>query len=125
LTGTNTAATAGARWRVSVSGGLAGVVGTVSGVAPHLLHHAGPILGAALLTGAPGTAVFGVIGLTLTVPLLLRLRRRFHGWLVPVLALGLFGLMFTVSTLWIGPAIRGDDETSTPGPDPHHTSALR
>jgi len=114
-----------AGWRASVSSGLAGALGTVSGIAPHLLHHAGPILGAALLTGALGTTVFGAIGFALTVPLLLQLRRRFHSWLVPAIALGLFALMFTVSTLWIGPAIRGEDDTSTSDTDPHHTTALR
>lgn len=109
-------------WRDSVSGGLAGALGTVSGIAPHLLHHAGPIVGAALLTGALGTTVFGAIGFALTVPLLLQLRRRFHNWLVPAIALGFFALMFTVSALWIGPAIRGEDDTNTSDGDPHHTT---
>jgi hypothetical protein len=120
--GANGGPAAGAGWRVSISGGLAGAAGTVAGIVPHLLHHAGPILGAALLTGALGTTLFGVIGFALTVPLLLQLRRRFHSRLVPAIALGLFGLMFTVSTLWIGPAIRGGD-SSTSTPDAHHTSA--
>jgi hypothetical protein len=116
------ATTVRAGWRASASSGLAGALGTVSGIAPHLLHHAGPILGAALLTGALGTTVFGAIGFALTVPLLLQLRRRFHSWLVPAIALGLFALMFTVSTLWIGPAIRGEDDTNTSDGDPHHTT---
>jgi len=56
--------------------------------------------------------LFGILGFVLTVPLLLRLRRRFGGWLAPAIALTFFVVMFTVSTLWIGPAIRGEPETA-------------
>ena len=31
--------------------------------------------------------------------------------MAPGIALALFAAMFTISTLWIGPAIRGDDNT--------------
>ena len=48
------------------------------------------------------------IGFVLTIPMLLRLRRRFGTWAAPGVALALFAVAFAVSTLWIGPAIRGD-----------------
>ena len=95
----------------------------MTGAAPHVLHHAGPLAGAALLAGAGGTALFAVIGFVLTVPMLLRLRRRFGTWAAPGVALALFAVMFTVSTLWIGPAIRGDADGATIGGLPvDHTS---
>jgi len=87
-------------------------VGAVSGIAPHVLHHAGPIAGAALVTGAGGTLLFGAIGFVLTVPMLLRLKSRFGNWFAPGIALAIFAAVFTVSTLWIGPAIRGDGGSS-------------
>jgi hypothetical protein len=99
----------------------------VSGIAPHVLHHVGPIAGAALLTGTGGSVLFGVVGLAVSIPFLLRLRRRSGSWRAPALALVVFAAMFTFSTLVIGPAIRGDSSpTPTPleqplpsTPDPH------
>ncbi|MEO7157461.1 MAG: hypothetical protein ABI039_07875 [Vicinamibacterales bacterium] len=91
-----------------ITAALSAAVGTVAGIAPHVLHHVGPIAGAALLTGAGGTVLFGAIGFLLTVPMLLRLKRRFGTWIAPGIALAIFAVIFTVSTLWIGPAIRGD-----------------
>lgn len=104
---------------------LSGAVGTVAGILPHVLHHAGPVAGAALLTGTGGTIVFGAIGFVLTLPLLWRLWRRFGTLLAPAIALAIFAAMFTASTLWIGPAVRdaiGGNEGSeqSPVPDPHH-----
>ena len=99
-----------------------GAVGAVAGITPHVLHHIGPIAGTALLTGTEGSVLFGAIGLVLTVPLLLKLKKRFDSWTAPGVALGLFAIMFTISTLWIGPWIRGDDGGDTSAPaDPHHT----
>lgn len=106
---------------------VTGAVGLVSGVAPHVLHHVGPIAGAALLTGTGGSVLFGLLGFVVSVPFLLRLRRRFGSWRAPAIALVVFAAMFTLSTLVIGPAIRGDSspasaplEQPQPGtPDPH------
>jgi len=104
--------------------GLAsGAVGAVAGITPHVLHHIGPIAGAAILTGTEGSVLFGAIGLALTLPLLLRLKKRFNSWVAPGVALALFAIMFTISTLWIGPAIRGDNGRDETAPvDPHHAS---
>lgn len=105
-----------------ITAALSAAAGTVAGIAPHVLHHVGPIAGAALLTGAGGTVLFGAIGFVLTVPMLLRLKRRFGTWIAPGIALAIFAVMFTVSTLWIGPAIRGDGGADNGGQPADHSS---
>jgi hypothetical protein len=60
------------RWNAAT-----GVIGVLSGLAPHVLHHVGVLAGTALVAGSGGTALFGTLGLVLSVPLLLQLRRRF------------------------------------------------
>jgi hypothetical protein len=108
-------------WPARLVATASAVVGTVAGLAPHLLHHLAPLAGAALLTGTAGSVLFGVLGFALMVPMLLRLRRRFGSWLAPAVALVLFVGMFTISTVWIGPAIRGEGDTAkvTQPVDPH------
>lgn len=96
-------------WFGRLSAALSAVTGVVAGIAPHLLHHVTLIAGTALLTGAAGSVIFGVLGFVVMTPMLLRLRRHFGAWLAPGVALALFVAMFTVSTVWIGPAIRGDN----------------
>ena len=95
---------------------IAAAWGVVLGVLPHVLHHVGPLAGAALLAGAGGTALFATIGFAASIPFLLRLRRRFHTWVAPTIALVLFAAMFTFSSLVIAPAITGSDNGSTPAP---------
>lgn len=84
------------------------------GLAPHLLHHAGPLVGTALVAGAGGTALFGLLGLAASVPMLIRLRRRFARRWAPAIALTLFGAMFTLSSLVIGPQISASLEPAAP-----------
>ena len=98
-------------WPANVLTVLSGAAGTVGGITPHVLHHLTPIAGAALVTGTTGGVLFGLLGFALTAPMLLRLRRRFGTWLAPGIALAFFAVMFTVSTLWIGPAIRCETGT--------------
>ena len=86
-------------------GAATAAIAALSGLAPHVLHHAGPIAGAALIGGAAGTALFAVLGLVLSVPFLLRLKRRFGSWRAPLAALLIFGVVFIFSTVVIGPAI--------------------
>jgi hypothetical protein len=93
--------------RRGVWGALTGAVGAVMGVLPHVLHHIGPLVGAAVLTGAGGTAVFGLLGLALSVPMLLRLKRRFGTWWAPSVGVVAFSALFLLSALVIGPAISG------------------
>lgn len=95
-------------WFGRASATLSAVIGAVSGAAPHVLHHAGPLAGTAIVGGAAGTMLFGALGFVLAIPMLWQLRRRFRTWTAPALALGIFVAVFTVSTVWVGPAIRGD-----------------
>lgn len=53
------------------------------GLAPHVLHHAGPLAGAALLAGTGGSLLFGAIGLLAAIPFLLRVHRRCGNWRTP------------------------------------------
>lgn len=88
-------------------------VGAVLGLVPHVLHHVGLLAGSALLTGVAGNlALFGV-GLALSIPLLRRLYRHFHGWAAPAVAVVVFAALYAVSAFVIGPAISGTD---TPPP---------
>ena len=86
------------------------------GLLPHVLHHVGPLAGAALLAGAAGTALFAAIGFVAAIPFLLRLHRRFGSWQAPALALAVFAVMFSLSSFVIGPAIAGEDTPATPQP---------
>ncbi len=100
---------------------LVGAIGVVVGLAPHVLHHIGLLAGTALVAGAGGTAVFGLVGLVASVPLLLRLRRRFHTWWAPAIGLAVFAVMFSVSAFVIGPAISGSGQGAPGGGQPSPT----
>ena len=80
------------------------------GVLPHVLHHAGPLAGAALFAGVAGSLLFGALGLLAAIPFLVRMRRRSGGWGRPLAALALFTSVFAFSTFVIGPALAGDDD---------------
>lgn len=109
---------AGAR---SVRGILASGATGVLGVAPHVLHHVGPIAGAALLAGAFGKLLFGAIGFLLMIPMLRRMHDRTGAWRGPALALGAFAIVFVISTVLIGPLITGGDSANDyqAAPDEH------
>jgi len=91
------------------------VWGGFVGLLPHVLHHVGPLAGAALLAGAGGTILFAAIGFVAAIPFLLRVRRRFGTWRAPAIALAIFAAMFSLSSFVIGPAISGGDD---PAPQP-------
>lgn len=108
---------------------ITGALGAAMGLAPHVLHHIGPLVGTALVAGAGGTALFGLLGLAASVPMLLKLKRRFRSWWAPALALVVFAAMFALSTFVIGPRISGAAEPAAPavtnmtdmvGHDAHH-----
>jgi predicted PurR-regulated permease PerM len=88
--------------------------GAFIGILPHVLHHAGPLAGAALLAGSGGTALFAAIGFVATIPLLVRLQRKFRTWRAPAIALAVFAAMFSLSSFVIGPALTGGSESSPP-----------
>ena len=102
-----------------------GAVGGIVGLAPHVLHHIGPLVGTALIAGAGGKALFGFIGLAASVPMLIKLRRRFANWWAPAIALVIFTAMFLVSSFVVGPLISAPDKPATqsmtgPGHAGHH-----
>lgn len=118
----NKAAAPEGRGRLKAIRDAAGaVIGTVLGIAPHVLHHVSLLAGAALITGASGNAVFYLIGLALSVPMLRRLHRHFSTLLAPAIAVVVFTGMFALAAFVIGPAISGTDDPAprsptTPGP---------
>ena len=87
---------------------LSAAVAALLGLLPHLLHHVGPLAGAALLAGTGGTLLFGAIGLVAAVPFLLRVHRRCGNWRIPAALMATFAVMFSISAFVIGPAISGD-----------------
>jgi hypothetical protein len=102
-------------FRARTWSGIVALWGGFIGLLPHVLHHVGPLAGAALLAGAGGQALFAAIGFVAAVPFLLRLHRRFGSWRAPAIALAVFAAMFTLSSLVIGPAISGGDTKTPPG----------
>jgi len=99
---------------------MLGAWGVLVGVAPHVLHHVGPLAGAALLAGAGGKILFGALGFALSLPFLLRLYRRFDTLLAPALATLAFAAVFAVSTLVVSPLLTGSgDNGKTPGMTDH------
>lgn len=91
----------------------------VLGAAPHVLHHVGPLAGAALLSGASGRLLFGALGFVLAIPLLLRIKRRHGSWLPSALTMLVMVVVFAISTFVIGPLISGENEpASGPGSPP-------
>ena len=109
-------------------GGVLAAWGAFIGVLPHVLHHVGPLAGAALLAGAGGRALFAAIGFVLSVPFLLRLYRRFKTWIAPATAFAVMAVMFSISSFVIGPLITGEGSEAPPQPgieqpaghDEHH-----
>lgn len=104
------------RGRGRIVAALSAAWGAVMGLAPHVLHHVGPLVGTAVVAGTGGTVVFGVIGFLATIPTLRSLHRRFGTWRAPVIALVLFVALFAVTSFVIGPLISGTG--APPGPDP-------
>ena len=90
--------------------------GAFIGVVPHVLHHAGPLAGAALIAGATGKLVFAAVGLVASIPLLRRLYRHFGSWVAPAGALAVFAAAFVISTFVIGPALNGNETNQPAGP---------
>lgn len=106
-------------------GGVAAFFGVVTGVAPHVLHHAGPLAGAALLSGFGGQVLFFALGLVLSTPFLLKLHRRFGTLAAPAVAVAAFAAVFSFSSVVVAPRLTdGDESPATPIEQPqddgHH-----
>lgn len=98
--------------------------GAFIGVLPHVLHHFGPLAGAALLGGAGGTALFAAIGFVAAIPFLIRLQRKFRTWRAPAIALAVFVVAFSFSSFVIGQALgRGSGSSSPSQPGVEQPSA--
>ena len=97
-----------------------GALAVISGIAPHVLHHVGVLVGVALVSGALGTAIFGVLGFVASIPFLLQLKRRFGSWRAPAIAIVIFAVMFTLSAVVIGPAISAALNPSAPSQPTDH-----
>lgn len=102
----------------SLATGASSVVAVISGIAPHVLHHVGPLAGTALLAGAGGTVLFGLAGFALSVPMLLRLRRRFGTWAAPAVATAVFTGVYLFSALVVGPLITAERGEVVPSASP-------
>jgi phage-related protein len=122
---TATAASTGIGRLRAVWNAVLGGIGTIVGIAPHALHHIGLLAGTALVAGTAGTVLFGVVGLAASVPLLWRLKKRFGSWWAPVIGLGVFAVMFSLSAFVIGPIFNGPDVQAPsgdqPGPPSEHS----
>ncbi len=109
-----------------LSAAAVAVWGVLTGVAPHVLHHVGPLAGAALLAGVGGKAIFFAAGLLLAVPMLRRLHRRFGTIAAPALAVVVFAAVFTLSSAVVAPLLTGSGTApSRPGiqqPSDDHAS---
>ncbi len=114
-----TAAAAESSARRSIGARVWGAVvaawAVVTGVAPHVLHHVGPLAGAALLAGFGGKAIFFALGLLLSLPMLRRLHRRFGTLVAPALGVAAFAAVFTFSSLVVAPRLTGS-EKAPPAP---------
>jgi len=99
------AAESGSFRRVRVA--AASIGAAVLGAAPHVLHHAGLLAGAAIFAGLGGKLIFAAVGLLAAIPLLLKMRRRSGAWRRPAAALALFGALFALSSFVIAPALTG------------------
>jgi len=97
---------------------VSAVTAAVLGLLPHILHHVGPLAGAALFAGATGSLLFGAVGFVAAIPFLLRVRRRCGNWPVPAGIFAAMAVVFSVSTFVIGPAIAGggDEQGATNKP---------
>jgi hypothetical protein len=91
------------------------------GLLPHASHHAGLIIGAALLPGAGANLLFGALGLLLAVRQLRRLYTRFKTWKAPAIALIIFAAMFSFSAFVVSPAVSGDSSDKAPSQTPDHS----
>ena len=108
-----------------VRGALATAGAAVLGAAPHVLHHVGPLAGAALLAGATGKLVFGALGFALAIPMLRSLQRRHQSWLVPAGVLAAMVAAFSISTLVVGPQLSGSGDAPSTKPVPGKTAPAR
>lgn len=104
-------------------GAAVGVWAAIVGAAPHVLHHAGPLSGAAIVSGTTGRLVFAMAGFVLTIPLLRGIRRHTGSWRAPLVALVVFATIYVLSSVVIGPRLTGSSsESNTQSSAPRHSA---
>jgi hypothetical protein len=91
-------------------------LGSLLGLAPHVLHHVGILAGTALLAGVWGNLALYAVGLLLSIPMLKRLRSRFGSNLAPITGAAIFTIMFLFSAFVLGPAINPTPPAPTAPP---------
>jgi hypothetical protein len=91
---------------------------TAARIAPHVLHHVGPLAGAAILAGTGGRVLFFFVGLALAIPMLFRLYRRFRTRMAPAIAVAIFVVTYALSSIFLGPLISGATDASADAPPP-------
>ena len=101
------------QWR-TIWASVRAATGALLGLVPHVMHHIGILAGAALLTGVWGNALLYAVGLILSIPLLIRIRKRFGTWKAPAMGIAVFTAMFLLSALVVGPAISRSSTQPTP-----------
>ena len=119
----STDAQAHRRSRSRLSAAIGSAWTAVMGVLPHVLHHVGPLAGAAIVAGTTGTVVFGLAAFAFTVPLLLRVRKHRGNWRLPAILLTVFVSVWLISTFALGPWIRDqlvDDKPAATQQEPEH-----
>lgn len=107
--------------RSRISAFISSAIAAVLGLLPHVLHHAGPLAGAALLAGTAGTLLFGALGLIAAIPFLLHVHKRCGNWRTPGLLLAAFVAIFTISALFIAPVITRSESSSKASSAPTQT----
>ena len=118
--GENGVTVTGARAAGRLWQALSGAWGAFVAVIPHVLHHVGPLTGAALLAGLGGRVLFFFVGLAAAIPVLRRLYRRFRTWIAPGVAVAVFAAAYSFSTVVIGPLVAaaiGAGSEATDGPN--------
>lgn len=112
---------------------VVGIVGSawaaLMGALPHVLHHVGPLAGAAFVAGTTGTIVFGLLAFAFTIPMLVRIRRHRGSWRLPLALLATFIAVWAASTWLVGPWVQDQladeppvaerESGDTPDPDDH------
>ena len=97
---------------------IGGTWAAVVGAAPHVLHHVGPLAGAAIVSGVAGRVVFALLGFALTIPLLRRIHRHTRTWSAPTLALIAFVAIYLFSSFVVAPRLTGSSSSGPSKPAP-------
>lgn len=95
----------------------AGVGAALLGATPHVLHHAGPLAGAALFAGVGGTLLFGALGLHCRNPAAAEDAATHRVVAAPGGRARAVPALFALSSFVVAPALTGaKDDNGQPSP---------